>query len=187
VAHDSMVKRTIHKRSFIQCDLSGLPLPPKKFCYLPVAVVYAKPARGGTLLYKPAINFGKAKTAEVEELFQWDLLSGHQSHDNSDDVRKLVAFIGKHKMTYISWRAAPSLMVGPDSPDSPGSPGSSGSPGSPGRKIHVNFRTGRDRRDRRARRGRKARPDGKITESPRRQKGPPPDGKITESPILYTY
>lgn len=70
------------------------------------AVVYAKPRVGTvfTVLYKPAINFGsQAKLAkireEVLELFKWDLLSGHQSRDNSDDVRELVQFIRKHKIT----------------------------------------------------------------------------------------
>eukprot|EP00962_Isochrysis_galbana_P027821 scaffold8760_cov116-Isochrysis_galbana.AAC.16 len=62
-------------------------------------------------------------------------------------------------------------MVGPYSP---------GSPGSPGRKIHRNFRTGR------ARRGRKARPDGKITESPR-QKRPAGRQNHRIPHILYTY
>jgi hypothetical protein len=30
-----MVKRTLHKRTFVQCDLSGLPLP-HSCCYMPV-------------------------------------------------------------------------------------------------------------------------------------------------------
>lgn len=42
-----MVKRTIHKRSFTQCDLSGLPLPPKRFCYLPVVALDGKVQKKG--------------------------------------------------------------------------------------------------------------------------------------------
>eukprot|EP00962_Isochrysis_galbana_P042564 scaffold15973_cov137-Isochrysis_galbana.AAC.11 len=42
-----MVKRTLHKRSFTQCDLSGLPLPAKRFCYLPVIAENGKVQKKG--------------------------------------------------------------------------------------------------------------------------------------------